>query len=68
MIYPPLDELLKRVDSRYTLVVAAAKRARQILEHPDLESEESVGKPVTIALEEIISGRLKYGRTKGGVK
>jgi DNA-directed RNA polymerase subunit omega len=56
------------VDSRYTLVVAAAKRARQILEHPDLESEESVSKPVTIALEEIISGQLKYERTKGGVK
>lgn len=68
MIYPPLDELMKRVDSRYTLVVAAAKRARQILEHPDLESEESVSKPVTIALEEIISGQLKYERTKGGVK
>ena len=28
MIYPPLSSLLSKVDSRYTLVVATAKRAR----------------------------------------
>ncbi|HET7558721.1 MAG TPA: DNA-directed RNA polymerase subunit omega, partial [Limnochordia bacterium] len=32
MNQPGLDELRERVDSRYTLVVSAAKRARQILE------------------------------------
>jgi len=31
MIHPSLDQLLKQVDSRYTLVVAAAKRAREIM-------------------------------------
>ena len=68
MIKPPLDELIKRVDSRYTLVVAAAKRARQILETADLETEDRVRKPVSVALEEIRSGQLKYDRPKGGVK
>lgn len=68
MINPPLDELVTKVDSRYTLVVAAAKRARQILEHQDLETSEKVMKPVTIALEEIRSGKLRYERPKGGLK
>ena len=30
MIYPRLDDLLKHSDSRYGLVIMAAKRARQI--------------------------------------
>jgi len=68
MINPPLDELIKRVDSRYTLVVTAAKRARQILEIAEPESEDKARKPVTIALEELRSGRLKYERPKGGIK
>jgi len=68
MINPPLDELIKKVDSRYTLVVAAAKRARQILETTEIEPEEKARKPVTVALEEILSGKLKYERPKGGIK
>ena len=31
MIYPPINELLKTVDCRYTLVVETAKRARQLV-------------------------------------
>jgi len=30
MIHPRIDELLENVDSRYALVIVAAKRARQI--------------------------------------
>ena len=30
MIYPKIDELLEHVDSKYALVIAAAKRTRQI--------------------------------------
>ena len=69
MINPPLDELIKLVDSRYTLVVAAAKRARQILEtanYPELG--DKIIKPVTVALEELRDGKLKYERIKGGIK
>ncbi|GAW30115.1 DNA-directed RNA polymerase subunit omega [Carboxydocella sp. ULO1] len=61
---PSLDILLKKVDSRYTLVVAAAKRAR-MLTYP----ESSAGtKPVSRALEEIAADRLQYERTKSGIK
>ena len=68
MINPPLDELIKLVDSRYTLVVAAAKRARQILENKETEVDDKARKPVTIALQELMDGKLRYDRPKGGIK
>jgi DNA-directed RNA polymerase subunit omega len=55
MLYPSIDSLLKKIDSKYSLVSIAAKRARQLLEHPEDElldhyvSQKYVGK----ALEEI---------------
>lgn len=67
MIYPSLDELLKHVDSRYTLVTASAKRARKILEEAKTDEEKTI-KAVTIALEEINNGKLKIERTKSGIK
>ena len=30
MIHPPIDKLLERIDSKYALVIVAAKRARQL--------------------------------------
>lgn len=66
MIYPPLDNLIKHVDSRYTLVTAAAKRARKILEEE--QSQEKSIKAVSLALEEIQAGKIKIERTKTGIK
>jgi DNA-directed RNA polymerase subunit omega len=68
-----IDELLERVDSRYGLVVAAAKRARQINEYTaTLGLNESLGipgpqvhtrsqHPLSIAIEELRAGRLEVG-------
>lgn len=67
MIYPSLDELLKKVDSRYTLVTAAAKRARKVLEEERLNDDKTI-KAVSIALEEIGAGKIKVERTKTGIK
>ena len=67
MIYPPLDELLTHVDSRYTLVTASAKRARKILEEEQSSDEKSI-KAVTTALREIYSGKIKIEKTKVGIK
>jgi len=55
-------------ESRYTIIVAAAKRARQLLdgEIPLVKGESS--KPVTIALEELNAGKLRWIRTKEGIK
>lgn len=68
MINPPMDELLKRVDSKYTLAVFAAKRAREIIGGEAALVESCSNKPVTLALEEILQGKIVYRRTKAGIK
>ena len=67
---PPIDELLERTDSKYKLVLYAAKRARQINAYYSQLGEgllEYVGplvdthvqeKPLSIALREINSDKL----------
>jgi DNA-directed RNA polymerase subunit omega len=69
---PPIDELLDSVDSKYRLVLFAAKRARQINAYYSQLGEgllENVGplidvdhneKPLSIALREIDAGVLQY--------
>lgn len=68
MKQPSLDLLLEKVDSKYTLVVAAAKRAREITEGAQSLVESESTKPVTVALEEIENDKIKYERTKTGIK
>lgn len=56
----PLDELLKRVDSRYSLAVATAKRARQLTDKELQEGNKEIDyKVVSCALEEILNGKVK---------
>ncbi|HBV96538.1 MAG: DNA-directed RNA polymerase subunit omega [Peptococcaceae bacterium BICA1-7] len=65
-----LDELMEKVDSRYTLVVVAAKRARVLTEKRESEKANGfpVRKPVTEALKDISHGRIRYRRTRQGIK
>lgn len=65
MIKPGITELSKCVDSRYTLVTMAAKRARMI-GHARMEDSEAFGKekPVTVAADEIVSGKVGYVRSE----
>ncbi len=74
MIEPKIDELLEHVDSRYTLVILAAKRAREINAYytqlgegrgenvPPLVEGGLDSKPLAIALEEIAEGKVVYER------
>jgi len=70
---PPIDELLEATDSKYSLVIYAAKRARQInayysqlgeglLEYvgPLVETTNAQEKPLSIALREINAGLLTH--------
>ena len=68
---PPIDDLLEKVDSKYGLVVEAAKRARQInaytrqLEDNQLDyfgplvEAEPDEKPLSIALREVAEDKLQ---------
>jgi len=62
MIDPPIGELLKRVDCRYTLAVEAAKRARQLIQGNQPLYDTKENKPLTIAIEEIHRGLITYSR------
>ena len=68
MLYPSMNEISKKADSRYTLVVLAAKRARQLLDGDPIKVEVKSTKNVTNALEEIAEGKIYYKRTKAGIK
>lgn len=58
MLYPPVADLLKSVESRYLLVNVVAQRARQISEEAETYHEELTEKPVTLAIREVAEGRL----------
>lgn len=78
MIEPKIETLLRGVDNHYTLVVVAAKRARQIIDYftklgagmeekpvaPLLTSAHGM-KPLTIALREIEEGKIGFDRPPG---
>lgn len=66
MIYPSIDKLVNKVESKYTLVSLASKRARQLREN---EKDIRVDKPISkkyvgIALEEIIDAKLLFEKPK----
>jgi DNA-directed RNA polymerase subunit omega len=76
MIHPRIDDLMNQVDSRYALVIIAAKRARQInnyhhqlgegtfdeLAPPLIESRSK--NYLTMSLEEIAEGKIVYDYIK----
>lgn len=66
MNQPNLDVLMKNVDSKYSLVVVTAKRAREITDaHTD---KELMIKPVTQALYEVAANKVKYKSFSSGIK
>jgi DNA-directed RNA polymerase subunit omega len=74
MMNPPIESLLDKVDSKFTLVSLAAKRGRQINSYFN-QLGEGLGaivppqvtsvsrKPLSIALEEIAVGKITFERT-----
>jgi DNA-directed RNA polymerase subunit omega len=61
---PPLDTLMDKVDSKYTLIAIGAKRARQITENRPELLEGGTVNPVSVALKEISQGKIKWERVK----
>ena len=64
MLYPPIAELLEKVDSRYTLVMEIAKRARQVTAGSENRSSSTSNKSVAVAVQEIYEGKVTYERTE----
>ncbi|WP_425807152.1 DNA-directed RNA polymerase subunit omega [Desulfitobacterium sp. Sab5] len=68
MKQPSLDLLMSKVDSKYTLVLAVAKRARTLMEDPEYEANAHGVKPVSQALDEVAKGRFRFELTREGIK
>ncbi len=68
MIYPSIDNLLEHVDSKYTLVIAVAKRGRQLSNGSKATIGKIYQKDVAMALWEIEAGNIGYERTRDGIK
>ena len=73
MMFPPIEQLLEKVDSKFTLVSLSSKRGRQINSYfsqlgeglgsivpPQVASVSR--KPLSIALEEIAADKITYQR------
>jgi DNA-directed RNA polymerase subunit omega len=77
LMNPPIEDLLDKVDSKFTLVALSSKRARQINSYynqlgegmgvvvpPQVTSVS--GKPLTISFEEIAAGKATFHRLEPG--
>ncbi|HYG60852.1 MAG TPA: DNA-directed RNA polymerase subunit omega [Symbiobacteriaceae bacterium] len=64
MIKPSLDQLVEKVDSKYTLVIISSRRGREIQAGTPKQVDSRSNKPVTIALEELVAGKLFFERGK----
>ncbi len=67
MSYIPIEDLLRRTDSIYKLVLLASQRAVEISEGSEkLVNVSPKLKSSTVALEEIREGKVYYRETGGG--
>ncbi len=53
MYNPSIDDLVKKVGNRYSLIVAVSKRARALIEDDAPLIETELKKPVSIAVREL---------------
>lgn len=68
LIKPTLESLMAKVDSKYTLVTLAAKRARQLTDGDEPLVDVDTTKVVSIAMEEIDQGKITYEAPRDGIK
>ncbi len=59
MVKPTVNELLKKVDNRFELVIATSKRARQIATGAEVLTDADEESAVTLAANEIAEGEVK---------
>lgn len=58
MVKPTVHELLEKVSNRYELVIATAKRARQLSNGEDALTNKKEASVVTLAATEIAEGKV----------
>ncbi len=75
IVVPKIEELLDHSENKFTLVIEAAKRARQIINFQKrlgeglggvapMRLEDISKKPLSVAFEEIAEGKIEYDRSE----
>ena len=64
MINPSIVDLLEKVYNRYSLVIITSKRARQIIDGSEAYVTVPSNKPLTVAINEVNDGFVKYENIK----
>ncbi len=65
MINPPIEKLFEKANSRYALVTAVSKRAKELLiERSDFFRDNQKIKPIEFASQEFFDGVYKIERNK----
>ena len=65
LLYPSVNKLQEKTDSRYSLVILAAKRARDLIDGKPALTEEESERPVSQAAREIANDLVTYSRPQG---
>lgn len=58
MLYPPMSQLLSKINSRYLLVNVVAKRSRDLAEEALAKNEPLEDKPVSMAVNQLADGQF----------
>ena len=62
LLYPAIDLLKTKVDSKYTLAIMAAKRARDLIDGKPKLLLTEINKPISVATAEIADNLISYKR------
>ena len=62
LLYPSVNKLQEKTDSRYSLVILTAKRARDIIDGKPVLTDEQSERPVSQAAKEVAADLITYTR------
>lgn len=61
MLKPSLNDIVEKIDNRYYLIATVSKRSRELVDGDEaMIRDNSEDKPVVVASEEIIAGKIGY--------
>ena len=65
LLYPSVNKLQEKTDSRYSLCILTAKRARDIIDGKPILTEEESERPVSQAARAVAEDLITYRRPEG---
>ena len=64
LLYPSINKLQEKIDSRYSLVILTAKRARDIIDGKPILTDEASERPISQAAKEVAADLVTCRRAE----